>query len=166
MKSDVSADDLQKAEALFKRRPELGIERKCTNPKDAIGTRKLSLAVLPVRVLWRVSLAMLEGALKYGRHNYRAAGVRASVYFDAVVMRHLFGWWEGEDIDPDSGLSHIDKAIAGLLVMRDSMLHGNFNDDRPPRQPQDMPALNAQAAELIDRYGHIAPRHYTIEDEV
>lgn len=137
---------------------------KDTNPKDAIGIRKAPISCLPVRVLWRVGLAMLEGALKYGRHNYRAAGVRASVYFDAVVNRHLFQWWEGEDIDAESKLSHIDKAIAGLMVLRDSMLEGNWVDDRPPRKPFDMAELNAHAAMLMEQYADRAPRHYTIED--
>lgn len=140
------------------------MEQKDTNPKDAIGIRKTPISTLPIRVLWRVGLAMLEGALKYGRHNYRAAGVRASVYFDAAVGRHLFGWWEGEDIDPDSKLHHIDKAIAALMVMRDSMLEGNFVDDRPPRQPFDMAELNAHAAMLMDMHADKAPRHYTIKD--
>ncbi|SVD92517.1 uncharacterized protein METZ01_LOCUS445371, partial [marine metagenome] len=27
----------------------------------------------------------MEGAIKYGRHNYRIAGVRASVYIDATI---------------------------------------------------------------------------------
>lgn len=144
----------------------LPVDTKATNPKDIVGSKKLSFAVLPWRVLTNVALAMLEGALKYGRQNYRAAGVRASVYFDAVVGRHLTSWWEGEDIDPDSGLSHIDKAIAGLMVMRDSMLQGNFEDDRPPRGHVDMAALNAKAAALIERYGHVQPKHYTIADQL
>lgn len=105
---------------------------KPTNPKDAVGVSKAPLSVLPFRVLWGVAQAFLEGALKYGRHNYRTAGVRASVYFDAV-QRHMGAWWEGEDIDPDSGLSHIDKAIASLMVLRDGMYQGNWNDDRPPK---------------------------------
>ncbi|MFN7882785.1 MAG: dATP/dGTP diphosphohydrolase domain-containing protein, partial [bacterium] len=50
-------------------------EQKLTNPKDAVGTKKVSFSVLPWRVLVNVALAMMEGALKYGRHNYRAAGV-------------------------------------------------------------------------------------------
>src|SRR5262249_31685782 len=68
----------------------------------------------------------------YRRHNYRVAGVLASVYYDAT-LRHLQYWWEGEDLDPDTGLSHITKAIASLYVLRDAMLHkGMFIDDRPP----------------------------------
>lgn len=134
------------------------------NPKDAVGSRKLPLSVLPFRVLCGVALAMLEGALKYGKFNYRAAGVRASVYFDAVVGRHLMSWWEGQDIDPDSGLHEIDKAIAGLMVLRDSMLEGNWVDDRPPRGHVDMPALNAQAAAMMERHDDKHPKHWTIAD--
>jgi dATP/dGTP diphosphohydrolase len=137
---------------------------KATNPKDAVGVRKMPFSVLPWRVLCGVALAMLEGACKYGRHNYRAAGVRASVYFDAVVGRHLTDWWEGVDIDPDSGLHHIDKAIAGLMVMRDSILQGNFTDDRPPRGNLDMAAMNRAAAEIMDVHADKNPRHFTIED--
>jgi hypothetical protein len=140
------------------------VSSKPSNPKDAIGIRKLAFSVLPWRVLCGVALAMLEGACKYGRHNYRVVGVRASVYFDAVVARHLTDWWEGVDIDPDSGLHHIDKAIAGLVVLRDSMLQGNFVDDRPPRGNIDMAELNRLAGEIIDRHTDKSPRHYTIAD--
>ena len=138
---------------------------KASNPKDVIGSRKLAFSVLPWRVLCGVALGMMEGAAKYGRHNYRAAGVRGSVYFDAVVGRHLTEWWEGNDIDAASGLHHIDKAIAGLMVMRDSMLQGNFVDDRPPRGNVDMGALNDAAARILAEHADKAPRHYTIADE-
>jgi hypothetical protein len=141
---------------------------KPTNPKDALGVRKAPFSTLPFRVLWGVGLAMLEGAAKYGRHNYRAAGVRASVYFDSVVARHLAQWWEGEDIDAESGLHHIDKAIAGLMVLRDSMLQGNWEDDRPPngRAGELMAEANANAAALSDRYKNEVPKHWTIKDDL
>lgn len=138
---------------------------KDTNPKDAVGIRKSPLSCLPIRVLWRVGLAMFEGALKYGRHNYRAAGVRASVYFDAS-LRHKFSWWEGEDIDPDSMLHHIDKEIATLFVLRDAILGGNWVDDRPPRGQSDMQELHELAGALIDRHADKSPHHYTIKDEI
>lgn len=106
---------------------------KASNPKDAAATgRRISFAAVPVRALAGAALALGgEGAHKYGRHNYRIAGVRASVYYDAS-LRHIFAWWEGEDIDPASHLHHIDKAIAGLLVLRDAQLGGMCTDDRPP----------------------------------
>ena len=126
---------------------------KDTNPKDAVGIARAYASTIPRPVLWSVGLALLEGALKYGRHNYRAAGVRASVYYDAA-MRHLDAWWEGQDIDPDSGLHHIDKAIAGLIVLRDAMHNGNCEDDRPPAfwNPNWLTGLNQAAALLLERY--------------
>lgn len=107
-------------------------ETKDTNPKDAVGVRKWrQFCAVPLTVLAEVGVALLEGARKYGRHNYRVAGVRASVYVDAA-FGHIVQWWEGEDIDSDSGLSHVTKAIASLVVLRDAMIQGKLNDDRPP----------------------------------
>jgi hypothetical protein len=142
------------------------VAAKDTNPKDAVGIRKVPFSVLPMNVLWHIGLAMLEGALKYGRHNYRAAGVRASVYFDATVARHIMPWWAGEDIDAESGRHHLDKAIASLMVLRDSMLQGNWIDDRPPRQPFNLAELNAEAGRLMDLHAEKNPHHYTIKDEL
>lgn len=125
--------------------------KKGGNPKDAIGVRKAAISVVPACVILGIGLALLEGARKYGRHNYRAAGVRASVYYDAA-FRHMSSFWEGQDIDPDSGLHHIDKAMASLAVLRDSIVQGNWVDDRPPRSPDGWErAYNEAAAALIDR---------------
>lgn len=106
-------------------------ETKDTNPKDAVGTRKAPMSTVSGPVMQEVGVAMLEGARKYGRHNYRVSGVRYSVYHDAA-LRHLFASFEGQDIDPDSGLSHVTKAIASLFVLRDAMIQGKLVDDRPP----------------------------------
>jgi len=126
---------------------------KASNPKDAVGTGKVPFSTVPAPVMAEVGLGMLEGARKYGRHNYRAIGVRASVYYDAA-MRHLTGWWEGQDIDPDSGLSHITKALASLVVLRDAMMNSKWSDDRPPRvvDPNWIAGMNKVAAEIIARY--------------
>ena len=139
------------------------MEVKDTNPKDAIGISKAPMSTVSAAVLMEVGVAMLEGASKYGRHNYRAAGVRASVYYDAL-MRHAMAWWEGEDLDPDSGMSHITKAIATLVVLRDAMIQDKFTDDRPPRSAPFLPGLNDKAAALLAKHADKNPRHYTIAD--
>jgi hypothetical protein len=136
---------------------------KATNPKDAIGVRKAPLSTVPMGVIVEMGVGMLEGSAKYGRHNYRVAGVRSSVYFDAL-MRHMIDWWEGEDIDPDSGLSHVTKALCTLAVLRDAQMQGMVNDDRPPRSATFYPAMNAKAGETIDKHADKNPRHYTIAD--
>ena len=135
-------------------------ESKPSNPKDAIGIRKAPMSVVPANVMAEVGVAMLEGAAKYGRHNYRDVGVQASVYYDAT-MRHLMSWWEGEDLDPDSGLSHITKAIASLTVLRDAMMQVRVRDDRPPKSEPFYTTLNAQAAAMLDRHADKSPKHIT-----
>jgi hypothetical protein len=127
------------------------VSNKPSNPKDAFGVKKVSLSCVPVPVLMEVSIGMQEGACKYGRHNYRVIGVRGSVYYDAA-MRHLMSWWEGEDIDPDSDLSHVTKAICSLVVLRDAMIQGKFTDDRPPKSMPWLHDLNERSAALFEQY--------------
>jgi hypothetical protein len=133
---------------------------KPSNPKDAVATlTKVGLSYIPVPVTYEVGLAMMEGGFKYGRHNYRVVGVRASVYYDAA-KRHLDAFWEGEDFDPDSKarIHHISKAIAGLMVLRDSIMRGNWVDDRPPSvDPGWMQTLHVELPKLLEQYPNPVP---------
>lgn len=130
-----------------------------SNPKDALGIKKAPMSTVSMPVMMEIGTAMLEGGLKYGRHNYRAIGIRASVYYDAL-MRHVGAWWEGEDIDPASGLNHIVKALATLVVMRDAMIQDKMCDDRPPKSPKGwLDTLNAKAQKLIEQYPNPLPAH-------
>lgn len=128
-------------------------QKKLSNPKDALGVNKVPFHCVPCGPLLEMGLAMMEGGRKYGTHNYRAIGVRMSTYYNAV-MRHMMAWWEGENIDPDSGVHHIVKAMTSLLVLRDSMLMGNCEDDRPINYPEklDFKTLNKQAEKIIKDY--------------
>lgn len=124
-----------------------------SNPKDSVGIKKVSMSYIPAPVLAELALAMMEGGFKYGRHNYRVIGVRASVYYDAT-MRHLMQYWEGEDIDPDSQLCHLTKAIASLTVWRDAMMQGKYVDDRPPKHADQawVKDMNKHVEKLTEMY--------------
>ena len=127
--------------------------KKPTNPKDALGIKKAPLSTLPTGPMYEVALAMLEGARKYGRHNYRVMGVKASVYYDAA-MGHLTAWWEGEEIDPASGIHHLGKAMACIAVVRDSMMMDNWVDDRPPCYPNasELMRNNPAVETILEKY--------------
>lgn len=145
------------------------MDSKDTNPKDAVGSTKWrQFMTVPRQVLWEVGVAMLEGALKYGRHNYRAAGVRASVYLDAAYG-HLDQFVEGENLDQDSGISHVTKAITSLVVLRDAMMNDLWVDDRPP-PIKDLDAvrtrLQSKVTENFERYEKLQPHHFTAADAV
>lgn len=135
------------------------------NPKEATGINKAPLSCVPIEVVFELGLGMLEGAVKYGRFNYVASGIRASVYYDAA-QRHLAAWWSGEDIDDESGLPHEIKLMACMAVLRKARMEGKLIDDRPPRTKNSgwMAKLNKLAGEIIDRHKDKSPRHYTIAD--
>lgn len=138
---------------------------KDTNPKDAIGVAKVPLSTVSAPVLGELGLAMMEGALKYGRHNYRVSGVRASVYYDAA-LRHLLDFYEGQDIDPASGLPHIVKVMACMAVLRDSQIQGNWVDDRPPKSPEGwMEELNNKAKALLEKYPNPVPAYLETDND-
>lgn len=101
-----------------------------SNPKDVIGSTKPPMHYLPAGPMFECAAALMSGALKYGAHNWRAVGVRASVYYDAM-WRHIAAWWEGEDRDPESGMPHLAHAMACLVILRDSDAAGKLTDDRP-----------------------------------
>ncbi len=133
---------------------------KSSNPKDSVGVLKAPLSTVSAPVLAELGVALLEGSLKYGRHNYRVVGIRASIYYDATI-RHLFSWWEGENIDPDSGMSHITKAISSLCVLRDAMIQQKMEDDRPPHSKEFYKDLNHKVEMLKEMYASRNPTHYT-----
>lgn len=140
------------------------VEKKDTNPKDAVGIKKVPFSTISAPVIAEIGVAMMEGALKYGRHNYRASGVRGSVYYDAT-LRHLTAWWEGEDVDSLSGMSHITKALASLTVLRDAMIFNKLKDDRPPKAPAGwQEELNKKAGELIEKFPNAVPAVTELKD--
>ncbi len=141
------------------------MSKKDTNPKDLVGVKKWALSYLPARVLAVLSVAMREGGHKYGSHNYRVAGVRAMVYWDAT-QRHLLAWKEGEDIDPECNLNHISKAIASLMVLLDGMIQGNWVDDRPPAiDTRLFNELNDTVVKLDEKHPNPVPPYTQLQRE-
>lgn len=137
------------------------------NPKAAVGRAKWRhISSVPFTVLLELGCAMLEGSRKYGRSSFRVSPVRATDYVDAA-FGHLGCWMEGEDIDDESGLSHITKAIASLVVLRDAMIVGTLEDDRPPSTP-DLASfknsLQAAVTEAVRRHP-VPARAHTINDD-
>lgn len=71
-----------------------------------------------------------HGARKYERYGY-LRGTEWSRYY-AAARRHMNDWWGGEDLDiGDSGLHHLDHAIACLMILRVYTLRKIGEDDRP-----------------------------------
>lgn len=141
-------------------------EPKPTNPKDMLGCKKLPLHLWPKIASVYGCLGLLDGALKYGRSNWRAVGVRASIYVDALE-RHMSAWFEGEDMDPDSGLPHLAHALACLAILVDALESRVLIDDRAYSTPfrESVNRLTPHVARLQEKAAACKPpHHYTIED--
>lgn len=141
------------------------MELKPSNPKDIIGSDKLPLHLFPETATAYGALALLDGALKYGRANFRAVGVRASIYYDAA-RRHLNKWFEGEQFDPDSGLPHLAHALACIAILIDASECDKLNDDRNIRGGYitSVERLTPFVKMLKEKHKDRTPKHYTIED--
>ena len=139
---------------------------KNTNPKDLIGSNKLPLHLFPMTAVIYGAIALLDGALKYGRSNWRKAGVRASIYNDAC-MRHLTRWFEGEDLDPDSGIPHLAHAIACITILIDAIEANNLKDDRmyPANYEKTLKKMTKYVKLLKEKHKKRNPKHWTIEDK-
>jgi len=140
-------------------------ELKPSNPKDAIGSNKLPVHLWPTTASAMGSIGLLDGMLKYGRSNWRASGVRASIYFDAA-NRHLNAWFEGEENDPDSGVPHLAHALACLAIIVDAQAAGKLNDDRQHKGGYRalINELTGHVGRLKEMHADKSPKHFTIAD--
>lgn len=141
-------------------------ESKLSNPKDLIGSNKVPLHLWPETASAMGAMALLDGALKYGRANWRVAGVRATIYVDAL-RRHMGRWLEGENLDPESGLPHLSHALACLAIIVDAGAAGKLVDDRqyPGGYLSLLTDLNGLVPQVKKRHdAHEVPKHWTIED--
>jgi hypothetical protein len=141
-------------------------DSKATNPKDAIGGTKLPLDLVPDTAVMYMALAFLEGALKYGKYNWRIAGVRWSIY-EAAFERHRMKLRQGEWADAKTKVPHMASMMACLAIILDAKACGKLVDDRPPSCLQVSSMIDdmvQDVAHLKDVFKDFNPHQYTIED--
>jgi hypothetical protein len=83
---------------------------------------KLAWHLLPLVMLRGVVRTLMYGAAQYGEWDWMN-GLRATRLLDAC-QRHLERVQIGDDVDAESGLLHIDHAIANLLFLRYQIVNG------------------------------------------
>ena len=88
---------------------------------------KLRFDLIPVYSLEQLAAIYTFGATKYEDHNWRK-GLRWSRVFGAL-MRHLWAFWRGEEIDSESGLPHLAHAAWGTFTLLEySRIKRDFDD--------------------------------------
>jgi hypothetical protein len=113
------------------------------DPKGAAGNKKAPMNLLPPHALEQTSWVHKFGSERYGPYNWRVTGVCASTYVSAI-MRHLNAWRDGEDVDPESGRSHIAHIAASCNILLDAEHCGTLQDDRN-KKPAVVTALVAES---------------------
>lgn len=101
-----------------------------SNPKSAFGMTKPSASLVPPVAIIQEAAVFGLGAAKYGAFNWRETSVSARVYLDAA-LRHAMAWADGEEVDPESGVSHLAHARACYGIVLDAQASGKLIDDRP-----------------------------------
>lgn len=94
--------------------------------KDNRGKSRVDL--IPSAPLVGVGHVLAFGAQKYKPHNWRL-GLRWSDTLGSI-WRHLLAFADGEDIDPETGLPHIDQALCQNLFLSEYYHKGTGIDDR------------------------------------
>lgn len=95
----------------------------------AKGSKDERYDLLPFTALDEVARLYAAGAKKYDSHNWRK-GYAWSLSF-ASMIRHAKAFWEGEDIDPETGTHHCAAvAFHALALITFSAEHPEL-DDRP-----------------------------------
>lgn len=139
---------------------------KASNPKDAVAAGKLPLHLWPPSATVYGALGLLDGMLKYGRGNWRAAGVKYTVYLDAID-RHAKSLLETEDTDPDSKLHHLSHILASAAILVDAMENGKLIDDRNYRGGYwraFVTKMTREVGRLKDLHALKNPKHWTTQD--
>lgn len=77
---------------------------------------KLDWTLLPTTALIPVVQVLMFGAKKYSRDNWQRVPDPVRRYH-AALLRHIFAWANGEDLDPESKQHHLAHAACCLLFL-------------------------------------------------
>ncbi len=102
--------------------------------------------------LEQICLVSAFGAKRYGLFNYQK-GLKYSQLINAL-LRHYFAFEGGEDVAPDSGLSHHAHMLANVYLLRYQMTyHEELNDLLDLNEPE---ITKEECTEQQKTYGYSA----------
>ena len=96
-------------------------------------TDKLPLNLLSTEAMNQTAAVLKFGAQKYAEHNWRKGFAWSRPL--AAAMRHLTAFNDGEDKDPESGLSHLAHAACCIMFLLEfEKTHKELDDRYRPVQ--------------------------------
>jgi len=95
------------------------------------GEKLAAMGAVDPMALWKVAEVAGFGEKKYARYNF-AKGYKWSLSYDAM-QRHLMAFWNGENLDPESGLPHLAHAGWHCLALLTFSMRKLGTDNRFPQ---------------------------------
>lgn len=97
-------------------------------------TDKLPVNLLSTEALLQTAAVLKFGADKYHAHNWRDGFAWSRPL--AAAMRHIMAYNDGEDKDPESGLSHLAHAACCIMFLLEfEKTHPELDDRYKPNVP-------------------------------
>lgn len=118
-------------------------DRPVEDPKTGamkLDQEKPRFELLSSHALEGTARVLTFGAEKYEAHNWRKGFAWSRILGSA--LRHLFAWARGEDLDPESGLPHLDHAACCVMFLQEYARTGAGTDDRHRREVDDPPTFD------------------------
>ena len=94
---------------------------------------KPKMHLLPPKAINEVAKVLTFGAQKYDEENWRKLEDLQSRY-SSGALRHIFAHLDSENLDPESGLSHLAHAICCLLFKLEIELENAKIEEEEPRE--------------------------------
>lgn len=90
---------------------------------------KPDLTLVPVELMNAAARGLGYGLVKYKRNNFKNRPGLSYTRLGASLLRHIVAWASGEDIDPESGVHHLDLAAARLSMLLYEVNRNNTTGD-------------------------------------
>ena len=89
---------------------------------------KPRMDLIPPELLLGVADVLTYGAAKYAPRNWEKGMSWGRVF--GAMMRHMWAWWAGQRVDPESGLPHLHHAACCVAFLMAYEARGSGTDDR------------------------------------
>ena len=91
-------------------------------------SEKPKMNLLPPKAIVEISKVLTFGAEKYDAENWRKLDDLQNRY-TAGALRHIFAHMDGEDLDPETNLSHLAHAMCCLLFKLEIELEERLEEE-------------------------------------
>ena len=96
-------------------------------------SKKPKMHLLPPKAIVEVAKVLTFGAQKYGAENWKELEDLQNRY-TAGALRHIFAHMDGEQLDAETGLSHMAHALCCLLFKLEIELEDGKSKEEESRE--------------------------------